>query len=70
MSAAMDALRTNETALRGKLASYRRYQQTPEYRAAEVEKERLREQHLREWLAFAAAGWPVSESLVRALTET
>lgn len=69
MSAAMDALRTNENTLRGKLSTYRRYQQTPEYRAAEVEKERLRERHRREWMAFAAAGWPVSESLVRALVK-
>lgn len=60
-------MRARRLELGQQLSAYRRYQQTPEYRAAEIEKGRLRERHRREWLAFAAAGWPVSESLVRAL---
>lgn len=60
-------MRARRLELECALVERRRYQQTDEYKAAEAEKERKREQHRREWLEFAASGWPVSENLVLAL---
>lgn len=60
-------MRENRLQLEANLVEYRRYQKTPEYRAAEAEKERIREEHRREWLAWAASGWPASRNLVEAL---
>ena len=61
------SMRENRLRLEVKLADYRRYQETPEYKAAEAEKARIREQHRQQWLEFARAGWPVSRNLVRML---
>lgn len=65
--AAMTLLRANEAVLREKLADYRRYQETPAYKALEAEKARIREERRQEFLAFAMEGWPVSRNLVAVL---